>query len=68
MLLAASYGHLGRFDEARREWQEAFRVNPQYSLEHRRNVLPYKDPNDFELVVDGLRKAASFDRDGREPH
>ena len=58
VLLAASYGHLGRFDEAREEWQEVFRVNPDYSLEHRRKVLPYKNPADFELVVDGLRKAA----------
>lgn len=57
VLLAASYGHLGRFEEARHEWQEAFRVNPDYSLEHRRKVLPYKNPDDFELVVDGLRNA-----------
>ncbi|WP_353645086.1 adenylate/guanylate cyclase domain-containing protein [Mesorhizobium sp. WSM2239] len=57
VLLAASYGHLGQFEEARHEWQEVFRVNPQYSLEHRRKVLPYKDPNDFELIMDGLRKA-----------
>jgi adenylate cyclase len=56
-LLAASYGHLGRFDEARAVWQEVFRVNPDYSLEYRRKVLPYKNPEDFELVVDGLRKA-----------
>jgi TolB-like protein/class 3 adenylate cyclase/tetratricopeptide (TPR) repeat protein len=57
VLLAASYGHLGRFEEARHEWQEAFRVNPDYSLEHRRKVLPYKNPDDFELIVDGLRQA-----------
>ncbi|RWM65577.1 MULTISPECIES: adenylate/guanylate cyclase domain-containing protein [Mesorhizobium] len=57
VLLAASYGHLGRFEEARHEWQEVFRVNPDYSLEHRRKVLPYKNPDDFELVVDGLRNA-----------
>jgi TolB-like protein/class 3 adenylate cyclase/Tfp pilus assembly protein PilF len=57
VLLAASYGHLGRFEEARQEWQEVFRVNPDYSLEHRRKVLPYKNLDDFELVVDGLRKA-----------
>ncbi len=57
VLLAASYGHLGRFDEARVEWQEVFRINPDYSLEHRRKVLPYKNPSDFERVVDGLRKA-----------
>ncbi|MBZ9767059.1 adenylate/guanylate cyclase domain-containing protein [Mesorhizobium sp. CA6] len=56
-LLAASYGHLGRFDEARGAWQEVLRVNPDYSLDYRRKVLPYKNPADFELVVDGLRKA-----------
>ena len=58
VLLAASYGHLGRVAEARGEWAEALRVNPDYSLEHRRQVLPYKDPVDFEQMVDGLRKAA----------
>ncbi|KWV53712.1 guanylyl cyclase [Rhizobium altiplani] len=57
VLLAASYGHLGRFAEAREEWDGVFRINPNYSLEHRRKVLPYKNPADFERVVDGLRKA-----------
>jgi len=57
VLLAASFGHLGRTDEARAQWQEVFRINPDYSLEHRRKVLPYKNPADFELVVQGLRKA-----------
>lgn len=56
-LLAASYGHLGRFAEARAAWQEVLRVNPDYSLEYRRKVLPYKNPAEFEHVVDGLRKA-----------
>ena len=53
----ACYGHLGRFDEARAAWREVLRVNPGYSLEYRRKVLPYKNPEDFELIVDGLRKA-----------
>jgi adenylate cyclase len=57
VLLAACYGQMGRFEEARAEWREALRVNPDYSLEHRRKVLPYKNPDDFEAVVDGLRKA-----------
>ena len=57
VLLAASLGHLGQFEAAREEWQEVFRINPDYSLEHRRNVLPYKNPADFERVVEGLRKA-----------
>jgi adenylate cyclase len=56
-LLASCYGHLGRSDEARAAWQDVLRVNPGYSLEYRRKVLPYKNPADFELVVDGLRKA-----------
>jgi adenylate cyclase len=57
VLLAASYGQIGRIDEARAQWRDVFRVNPGYSLEHRRKVLPYKNPDDFERVVDGLRKA-----------
>ncbi|WP_259186074.1 adenylate/guanylate cyclase domain-containing protein [Rhizobium sp. BK176] len=61
VLLAASYGHLGRFAEARGEWEEVFRINPDYSLEHRRKVLPYKNPADFERIVDGLRKAGLTD-------
>jgi tetratricopeptide (TPR) repeat protein len=40
VLLAASLGHLGRAEEASGQWREVFRVNPNYSLEHRRKVLP----------------------------
>ena len=57
VLLAATYGQLGRLDEAREQWREALSVNPNYSLEHRRKVLPYKNSVDFEAVVDGLRRA-----------
>ncbi len=57
VLLAASLGHMGLIDEAREAWGELLRVNPAYSLEQRRNVLPYKNPTDFERIVEGLRKA-----------
>jgi len=57
VLLAASYGYLGRGDEARAQWQEVFHLNPDFSLEQRRRVLPYKNPADFERVVEGLRRA-----------
>ena len=42
VLLAASYGQIGVINEAREEWQEALRVNPDYSLEYRRKVLPHE--------------------------
>lgn len=62
VLLAASYGHLGRTEEAKAEWVEALRVNPNHSLEHRRRILPYRDPADFEKIVNGLRKAGLLEK------
>jgi TolB-like protein/class 3 adenylate cyclase/Tfp pilus assembly protein PilF len=57
VLLAACYGQMDLIEEAREAWREALRVNPAYSLEQRRKVLPYKNPEDFERIVAGLRKA-----------
>jgi adenylate cyclase len=47
---------MGLIAEAREAWRGLMLVNPNYSIEHRRRVLPYKNPNDFEPFVDGLRK------------
>jgi adenylate cyclase len=57
VLLAACYGQMGLVDEARDAWRGALSVNPACSLEQRRNVLPFKNPADFERIVEGLRKA-----------
>ena len=57
VLLAATHGHLGNFEESQAEWAEVLRINPDYSLVHRREILPYKNPADFEHILDGLRKA-----------
>ena len=57
VLLAATYGHLGKIEESQAEWAEALRINPDYSLEHRRKILPYRNPVDFEHLLDGLREA-----------
>lgn len=57
MLLAACYGHLGRIEEARAMWAELLKVNPDFSLQQRERVLPYKNARDFERIAQGLEKA-----------
>jgi len=55
--LAAIYGHQGRIEEARAEWDKALAVNPNYSLDERIKTWPYRNPADRERVVEGLRQA-----------
>ena len=55
--LASLYGHTGRHDEARRLWEELMAINPRYTVEHSRRVLPYRDATPFEHFVQGLRNA-----------
>jgi adenylate cyclase len=57
MLLAACYGHLGRTEDARAMWSDLLKVNPDFSLDQRARVLPYKNPEDFDRIVEGLAKA-----------
>ena len=58
VMMAAACGMLGEADGAQRQWREVFRINPSYSLAQRRRVLPYRDPGDFDRIVEGLRRAA----------
>jgi hypothetical protein len=37
-------------------WKEAIRINPNFSMERRRRVLPFRNPADFERRAEGLRK------------
>jgi adenylate cyclase len=57
MLLASCYGHLGRAEHARAVWAELLKVNPDFSLMQRARVLPYKNPDDFQRIQEGLAKA-----------
>jgi len=56
-LLASCQGHLGRLMESRQAWEQALKINPGFSIERRRRVLPFRNPDDFERRVEGLRKA-----------
>ena len=56
MLLASCYGHLGRAVDARGVWAELLKVNPDFSLMQRARVLPYKNPGDFQYILEGLAK------------
>ena len=57
VLLASCYGHLGRPGDAKLAWADALSANPDFSLEQRRRVLPYKDSADFDFISEGLQKA-----------
>jgi adenylate cyclase len=59
--LAATLGHLGRAEEARRVWQELKQINPQYSFADHMDRLPFKDPADVERIAEGMRKAGLLD-------
>ena len=56
-LLASCYGHLGKIAESRAAWAEVMRIAPDFSIERRRRVLPFRNPGSFERQVEGLRKA-----------
>jgi len=56
-LIASCYGNLGRIDEGRAALDSLHRIDPDFSIERRRNTLPFRNPEDFERRIDGMRKA-----------
>lgn len=56
-LLAASYAHLGRLEEARKEAQAVLRLHPAFTLSAWRQRPPYQDAAVLESFVSGLRTA-----------
>ena len=57
VFLAASYGHLERFDEAREQWAHVFEVKADYSLYERARLWPFEKPDLVNLLYEGLEKA-----------
>jgi adenylate cyclase len=55
--LASAYAQLGQLEEARKEAAEVLRINPGFTIEGYKRILPYKYPKDVEHRVDGMRKA-----------
>ena len=53
-LLAASYGHLGRIEEARAALDGMYRLMPHFSVDTFRLIFP---PAIVERYIDGWRKA-----------
>ena len=56
-LLVSCYGHLGLVTEATEEWTRLLEINPDYSIERKAQVQPYKNRADWDRVIDGFRKA-----------
>jgi adenylate cyclase len=60
--LATAYAQLGQLEEARKEAAEVLRINPGFTIEGYKRLLPYKDSKDTEHRLDGLRKAGLPER------
>lgn len=58
LLLASTYAHLGRLDDAGWEYQEVLARKPDFTLLQEQARIPYADPNDLFRYMDGLRTAA----------
>jgi adenylate cyclase len=57
LLLGSAYAQLGQLEEARRETAEVLRINPGFTIERFKPLAVYKNLEDFEHRLDGLRKS-----------
>jgi adenylate cyclase len=55
--LTATYSLLGMDEKAHATAEQLLRLNPNLSLKELRKSIPYKDPADINLLLDGLKKA-----------
>ncbi|MCH8997384.1 MAG: tetratricopeptide repeat protein [Proteobacteria bacterium] len=56
-LLATTYAHLGRIEDAEWEAGELLTLLPDFTVSAERARSPYKRQEDLDLYIDGLRKA-----------
>jgi adenylate cyclase len=56
--LAATYSHMGLFEQAHHEAAEVLRLEPTFAVSRQPKLFaPFEDPRDAEHWLDGLRKA-----------
>jgi tetratricopeptide (TPR) repeat protein len=55
--LAATFGLMGREEEARAVAGELLRINPKFSVDYVAKTSPYKRQEDRDQMIEGLRKA-----------
>jgi len=55
--LVACYSFLNRIEEAHNAVEEVLRIDPNFSLEYHKNVLPFKNQETLNKYIDALRKA-----------
>ncbi|MXN64453.1 tetratricopeptide repeat protein [Stappia sp. GBMRC 2046] len=56
-LLAATYAHLGRLEEAKAEAAQYMKIDPEFSISEWSKTEYYKVPEELRRFVDGLEKA-----------
>jgi adenylate cyclase len=56
-MLASTYAHLGKIDEARHHAAQLMKAHPNFSIDHWRTVPPFQDPEPLERLIEGMRKA-----------
>ncbi len=55
--LAATYGQMGKLDDAEWEIDQVLTLNPEFSLDNWLETRPYKNPLYKEQLLNGLQKA-----------
>jgi len=57
LALAPLYAEMGRMEEAQHEIQEILRVSPHFSIDMLKEMIPSKDTEIIETVIEAFRKA-----------
>ena len=57
LILAVSYAHLGRLNEAKEAIGQALALNPELTISRAQKIFPIARYKNLDKCIDGLRKA-----------